>query len=86
VGLDTGGGNWSKLYQHVERSSIREQSTTFLPFRDGIDVSDGPIQWCGSWLHAVGLMGKPELATEKAAAIADILKPHLVAAGYLLEN
>ena len=82
VGLDTGGGNWETLYRHVERSSISEQPDFFVGFRDGVSVSEGPIQWCGPWLHAVGLMGKSEFATEKYDAIAKILEPHLKAAGY----
>jgi hypothetical protein len=76
-GLDTGGANWDKLYKYVERFSVREQPTEFVAFRDGIEMEDGPLQWCGPWLHAVGQMGKPELVPEKAAAIAKILEIYL---------
>jgi hypothetical protein len=79
-GLDTGGANWDQLYRHVERFSVREQPTEFVAFRDGLRVEDGPLQWCGPWLHAVGLMGKPELASEKAAVVAKILEAHLAEA------
>lgn len=84
VGLDTGGGNWERLYQYVDRASILEQETRFEPFRAGLDVSDGPVQWCGSWLHSVGLMGNPDLMKEKAQAITDILAPHLLKVGHPL--
>jgi hypothetical protein len=83
-GLDTGGANWDRLYRHVERFSVREQPTEFVAFREGIRMEDGPLQWCGPWLHAVGLMGKPELMPEKAAAIAKILEVHLADAAAAL--
>ena len=76
-GLDTGGANWDTLYKYVERFSVREQATEFVAFRDGLKMEDGPLQWCGPWLHAVGLMGKPEFASEKAAVVAKILEAHL---------
>jgi len=82
IGLDTGGGNWEKLYRHVERSSLSEQPTVFVGFRDGVSVSDAPIQWCGPWLNAVGLMGKSEWSADKYAAIEKILEPGLRDAGF----
>lgn len=81
VGLDTGGGNWEVLYRHVDRAAFADAPTVFLPFKPGLDVADGPIQWCGAWLHEIGLMGRPELGAEKRAAVAAILAPHLAAAG-----
>jgi hypothetical protein len=82
-GLDTGGGNWEVLYRHVARAQLREQDTRFVAFRDGLRWEDGPLQWCGPWLHAVGLMGKPDLMPAKAEAVARLLAPHLAAAGAL---
>lgn len=82
VGLDTGGGNWNKLYRDVPRFSVDEQPTIFVPYREGLSMADAPIQWCGPWLHAVGLMGRPEHETEKAKAIARLLQGPLSAAGY----
>lgn len=77
LGLDTGGANWNVLYRHVRRESIQEQATSFVPFKEGLEVADAPFQWCGPWLHEVGLMGKPEYAKQKRAALADLLAPHL---------
>jgi len=82
VGLDTGGGNWDKLYRHVERFSVSEQPSKLVGFREGVSISESPIQWCGSWLHAVGMMGEPKFYAEKYAALAKILEPHLQEAGY----
>ena len=76
-GLDTGGGNWRTLYRFVKRSSLREAATEFVPFKPGIAVADGPFQWCGSWLHEVGLMGREDLAREKRQAVAALLAKHL---------
>jgi hypothetical protein len=80
IGLDTGGGNWGPLYRHADRRMLREQPTTFVPFKPGVALTDGPLQWCGTWLHEVGLMGDRRLMTEKRAAVAAILAPHLEAA------
>ena len=81
VGLDTGGGNWSVLYRHVDRAALREQSASFAPYKPGVAVEDAPIHWCGTWLHEVGTMGKLALAADKRRVVGDILAPHLAAAG-----
>ena len=80
-GLDTGGGNWRALYRHVDRARIREARSRYVPFKAGIEMRDGPLQWCGSWLHEVGLMGRSDLQAEKRRAVAEMLAPHLAAAG-----
>jgi len=79
-GLDTGGGNWRVLYRHVDRSRIREAGSLYVPFKDGIAVRDGPLQWCGSWLHEIGAMGRSDLQAEKRGVVAALLAPHLAAA------
>ena len=76
-GLDTGGGNWRMIYRKIERASVREAETVFVPFEPGIEVADGPLQWCGSWLHEVGLMGREDLAPRKRQVVAGILDKHL---------
>jgi hypothetical protein len=81
VGLDTGGGNWHTLYSRIDRSNLLEPPTHFVPFEPGIEVADAPLQWCGAWLHEVGLMGDPRRFADKRAAVAAILAPHLQAAG-----
>lgn len=75
--LDTGGANWEVLYRHVPRESIREQETLFVPYRPGLLVEDAPFQWCGTWLHEVGVMGRPEFTQDKRRAVGELLKPHL---------
>jgi hypothetical protein len=77
IGLDTGGGNWNALYRRIDRKSLREPPTTFVPFKAGIELAEGPLQWCGTWLHEIGLMGDPGLMGEKRAAVARLLAPHL---------
>jgi hypothetical protein len=61
-------------------AAMDEARTRFFPFRSDIDVSEGPLQWCGSWLHEIGLMGRPELFAEKRRTVATMLEPHLAAA------
>jgi hypothetical protein len=81
VGLDTGGGNWKSLYSHIDRTTLLQPHTSFFPFKPGIAVAAGPLQWCGTWLHEVGLMGDPRLFAEKRSAVARMLAPHLDEAG-----
>ena len=80
IGLDTGGGNWDALYRHADRARLREAQSIFTGYKPGIDVHDGPVQWCGAWLHEVGTMGNPALAADKRRVVAEILSPHLAAA------
>jgi hypothetical protein len=79
-GLDTGGGNWKPLYRHIDLAKLARQPTSFVPFRPGITVAAGPLQWCGTWLHEVGQTGDPRFAAEKRARVAALLAPHLDAA------
>jgi len=81
IGLDTGGGNWRPLYGQADRTILREQPTHLIPFKPGIALADGPLQWCGTWLHEVGLMGDRRLFAEKRATLAAMLAPHFEAAG-----
>ncbi len=80
IGLDTGGGNWGPLYSTMNLAAMDEAHTRFFPFRSDIEVSEGPLQWCGTWLHEIGLMGRPELFAEKRRTVAAMLEPHLAAA------
>jgi hypothetical protein len=79
-GLDTGGGNWKLLYRHIDLAKLAQQPTSFVPFRPGITVAAGPLQWCGTWLHEVGQTGDPRFAAEKRARVPALLAPHLDAA------
>jgi hypothetical protein len=72
-GLDSGGGNWRVLYRNLDRLQMQEQQSAFVPFKPGIAMEDAPYQWCGTWLHEVGLMGKEELREEKREATAHLI-------------
>src|SRR5262249_35212314 len=78
-GLDTGGGNWRVLYQHIARAALKEPHCTFEPYKAGIPVTDGAFQGVGSWLHEVGQMVRPELRAERREVVRNILAPHLAA-------
>jgi hypothetical protein len=79
AGLDTGGGNWSALYARIDAATLRQPATRFVPFKPGIAVADGPLQWCGAWLHEIGLMGASHLFAEKRRVVAAMLAPHFEA-------
>ena len=78
-GLDTGGGNWRPLYRRLGRGNLQEAPTTFAPYKSGVDVADGALQWVGSWLHEVGQMVRPELRGERRQVVRTLLAPHLAA-------
>ena len=83
IGLDTGGANWNVLYRLFKRATLQEAQSIFTPYKAGVEVHDGPLQWCGTWLHEVGTSGNAALAIDKRRAVAEILMPHLIAAGYV---
>jgi hypothetical protein len=80
IGLDTGGANWGPLYSRYELSKLAQSPSRFVPYRDGIGTYDGPLQWCGTWLHEVGQMGELEVMRDKRRVVKEILAPHLAAA------
>jgi len=77
LGLDTGGANWNVLYRNYEFSRLEHMETEFFPFKPGLDVADGPMQRCGNWIHEIGQMGRPDLTSEKRAALRTLLAQHL---------
>ena len=79
LGLDTGGANWNILYKHYALSTLMQMETSFFPFKQGLNLSDGPLQRCGSWIHEVGQMGLPEYAFEKRDALGRMLESNLKA-------
>ena len=80
MGLDTGGGNWDALYSRLDLDQLEQMPSRFLAYRDGIEMRQGPLQWCGPWLHEVGQMGEPEIMKDKRRVVGEILAPHLQAA------
>ena len=76
-GRDTGGGNWRSLYRFADRAALREAAAKYVPFKPGVTVEDGPVQWVGPWLHEVGMTGRAELAPEKRRFVATLLAEHL---------
>ena len=83
IGLDTGGANWNVLYRHFELATLQKAQSIFTPYKAGIETHDGPLQWCGTWLHEVGTSRNAALALDKRRAVALILMPHLIAAGHV---
>jgi len=79
-GLDTGGANWRGLYQRLCGANLKEAHTTFEPYKPGVNMADGALQWVGSWLHEVGQMVRPELRGDRRQVVRGILQPHLAAA------
>lgn len=76
LGLDSGGANWNILYRHYPGPG-EQLETSFFPFKPGLEISEGPLQKCGSWIHEVGGMGRRDLRTEKRQTLRRLLKPHL---------
>jgi len=76
-GLDTGGANWEPLYRHVAREKLQELSGRLEPYRADIALSQGPIQWCGTWLHEIGSTGNRDLDEDKRRVVSALLAPLL---------
>jgi hypothetical protein len=77
LGLDTGGANWNVLYKRYALSTLEQMETSFFPFRQGLELAEGPLQKCGPWIHEVGQMGRPDLYLEKRQTLKRMLEPHL---------
>ena len=77
LGLDTGGGNWGPLYSRLELDKLEQAPSRFLPYREGIELRQGPLQWCGTWLHEVGQMGEPGVMADKRKVVARLLEKPL---------
>jgi hypothetical protein len=80
AGLDTGGANWAVLYRHADRAKLREIPSHEVPFKPGLKVEDGPLQWCGTWVHEVGHVGRADLVPEKREVLGRLLARHIAAA------
>jgi hypothetical protein len=77
LGLDTGGGNWNELYRHYNLAGLSQINTEFFPYKPGIEISEGPMQRCGPWIHEVGQMGHPQLAADKRAVLRRMIEQRL---------
>ncbi len=81
AGLDTGGGNWRRLYRHLDPAElevIRERYETILP---GVPAEECSIGWWGSWLHERGTQQRADLFAAKRAEVRRRLAPLLAEAG-----
>ena len=53
-GLDTGGGNWPRLYRHVDRTALPRVENRLENVRPGGDKQADMVEWIGDdWLHAI---------------------------------
>ncbi len=77
LGLDTGGGNWNELYRHHRLAGMIQMNTEFFPYKPGIDISEGPMQRCGPWIHEVGQMGRLQLLSDKRAVLRGMIEQRL---------
>lgn len=77
AGLDTGGANWSVLYQHVDRLTLPQRPITAFSAIEGGDPSRAYFEWRGSWIHEVGVATDPSYRRAKRAALLARLTPFL---------
>jgi len=52
-------------------------NTEFFPYKPGIEISEGPMQRCGPWIHEVGQMGRPQIAADKRAVLRSMIEQQL---------
>lgn len=53
-GLDTGGGNWPRLYRQLDRTRLPRVENRLDNVRPGDDKQADMVEWiAGDWLHAI---------------------------------
>jgi len=53
-GLDTGGGNWPRLYRHLDRARLPHVENRLANVRPGDDKQADMVEWIGEdWLHTI---------------------------------
>jgi hypothetical protein len=51
AGVDTGGGNWPRLYRHLNRSRVVVPPYRVEPVLPGHGTDACGVEWVGDWLH-----------------------------------
>jgi hypothetical protein len=51
AGLDTGGGNWPRLYRHLDRSRVVAPPYRVEAVLPGHGDDECAVEWIGDWLH-----------------------------------
>jgi hypothetical protein len=51
AGLDTGGGNWPRLYRYLDWSRVAVPPYRVDPVLSGHGVDECAVEWIGDWLH-----------------------------------
>lgn len=80
-GMDTGGANWHPLYRHHVSGEVVTNTIKAVPALAGVSLADAYFEWRNGWLHEVGWGPRPDLKSQKRAALIALLKPHLGQAG-----
>lgn len=52
-GLDTGGGNWRRVFRHLDKASLPPVENTLEDLRDGGDKQADMVERLGDWLHTI---------------------------------
>lgn len=77
IGLDTGGANWSVLYEQADRTALPRRAIVSLPALAGVPEEEARFEWRGTWLHEIGWGTLPQHRAAKRAVLVDMLRPHL---------
>lgn len=73
LGLDTGGGNWARIYSRLDPASIAERPIEPVAVFEDRPVADCYYERRGAWLHEVGFEGLPKLKAEKRARVLAVI-------------
>ncbi len=78
AGLDTGGGNWRRLYRHLDPKRIVQPEHRLEAVIPGIAAEESGIEWLGDWLHETHFRNRNwDLQAKKHRHVALLLAPLL---------
>jgi hypothetical protein len=77
IGLDTGGGNWSKLYRNFDSRKLRDRHIVRSPVEPDMTVQQAYFEWRDDWIHEVGLHGDASFKSHKRKIIRQIVDQSL---------
>jgi hypothetical protein len=78
AGLDTGGGNWRRLYRHLDPDRVVQPDRRRQAIIPGVAAAESGIERLGDWLHETHFSNRNrDLQAEKHRHVGLLLAPLL---------
>ncbi|MFI4935671.1 MAG: hypothetical protein ACHP7N_13695 [Caulobacterales bacterium] len=69
AGLDTGGGNWARLYRRLDAEQVFDTGVSFEAVDPGASIDIARFEWIGDWLHKGNFSTPLDLAPGRREAL-----------------